>query len=84
MAVKGKQAGKCFYKAPFVASSGCSCSVTASQALATRTGCPSSGNILSSLWVARTRGAEVNQEKVLFLGVPFIKACSCLFLMGET
>lgn len=83
MPPKGKHPGKCFYKAQFVASSG-PCSVTASQALATRTGCSGSGNILSSLWVARTRGAEVNQEKVLFLGVPFIKASSRLSLMGET
>lgn len=55
-----------------------------SQAVATRTGCCTSRNTLSSLWVARTRRAGVSQEKVHFFGVPFVKASFCLSLMGET
>lgn len=55
-----------------------------SQVFATRTGSSVSRNTLGSLWVARTRRAVVIQEKVHFFGVPFIKASSCLSLMGET
>lgn len=82
MPPKGELTGKCFYKAVFIVSSS-PCSVTASSALATKAGDLGSGSPLAPCgW--QGLGAEVNQEKVLLLGVPFTEASCCLSPVGET